>query len=460
MDSRLAVDDVLTVCGFLESQSTHALEVALNTMPVGVSWARVSDQAVMFVNRTFTEMFGYSKADFNTIDHFIEKSYPLQGDRDLARRKWGEYFQRPDLAEFPVEPIEVSLSCQNGELKIVMVSGIILPQTGWALATFVDLTEHKKNELRLSRAQEQASENEALFRLLLEHSPEMIVLSPFDSKQRYVSPAVERITGFTSEEYLSLRGYDQFHEDDRMAARMAIEAVREGRRHQSSRLRLLTKEGSYRWVEACLSGYKGPSCQRVLGYVATIRDISQQVSEEQAQAAEQHRLREAANQDELTKLANRRAFNVSFHREAQRRSLSNHDLSLLLFDIDRFKSLNDTYGHPAGDECLRRVAGVLINTLGGEQAMIARFGGEEFVVLLPETFLDNAAQAAERVRLAVEDLELFLINGVSVSVTISAGVACWSADLPGSEDSLLAHADSALYVAKHLGRNAVHVWCH
>lgn len=125
-------------------------------------------------------MFGYTAKDFISIDDWIDWAHPMSEHRRLARQKWGEYFLRPARQEFPVEPIEVCVVCSNGEERTVIVSGIILPETGWALATFVDITERKRDELRIQDAERPARANEALYKLIIDSSPEMMVLSPLD----------------------------------------------------------------------------------------------------------------------------------------------------------------------------------------------------------------------------------------------------------------------------------------
>jgi len=163
--------------------------------------------------------------------------------------------------------------------------------------------------------------------------------------------------------------------------------------------------------------------------------------------------RELAVRDGLTGLYNRRAFN-----ELLVAAIANEDrresgrLGLVILDLDHFKKLNDTYGHPAGDAALRSSAHLLAQHLRkGDQA--ARFGGEEFVIILPGLDQDRAVQAAERLRLAVQKHRL-VFEGARISLAASFGVAVWPAD--GREpEALLAAADRALYAAKEGGRNRV-----
>jgi diguanylate cyclase (GGDEF)-like protein len=164
------------------------------------------------------------------------------------------------------------------------------------------------------------------------------------------------------------------------------------------------------------------------------------------------REKQNALQDALTGLSNRRAFDEALERAIAREDRQQGRFALILMDIDHFKKLNDTYGHPAGDAALKNTAAGLAHLLRkGDQP--ARYGGEEFVVILPGTDAAGAAQLAERVRQGVESSRL-VFDGARLDVTVSLGVAVWPAD--GREAAaLVAAADRALYAAKQGGRNRV-----
>lgn len=434
-------------------RSADALEVALECMPVGISWATVDTQKIVFTNRTFTELFGYSARDFSDIDDWIERAYPNHEDRVLARQTWGEYFLRPDRQEFPVDPLEICVRCRNGETKTVVVSGVILPETGWALATFVDVSERKRNELLLETAERNARGNEALYKIVIDHSPEMLVLSPLNGGERYVSPGVKALTGFNAEEYLAIKGLDFMHPDERPRASAIIEDLRKGKLSHTLQYRALQKSGGYRWVEAVVTGYTQPDGLEVGGYVASLRDLTDQKEREDRLAAENLQLSAAALKDELTGIANRRGFNQILHRESLRQGRSNHDLSLLIFDVDCFKQYNDLYGHLGGDECLKTIAYTVSSCLRRESDLLARFGGEEFVALLPMTDAAGAVALAEKARAAVASLGLPHPSSAHQVVTVSVGVSTWIAGGELDSQSLLAQADAALYRAKEHGRN-------
>jgi diguanylate cyclase (GGDEF)-like protein len=167
------------------------------------------------------------------------------------------------------------------------------------------------------------------------------------------------------------------------------------------------------------------------------------------------RYRELANADALTGLANRRAFDERLEEEWHRAVTQAQPLALLLIDVDLFKSYNDIYGHVGGDECLRCIAKVIANTLQGKADVAARFGGEEFAVILPDTTLDKALRVAENVRQAVAAMKVPHSGNQLGIQTISVGVAAGVPDRNAPLISLLTASDHALYRAKYLGRNRV-----
>ncbi|MFH0789514.1 MAG: diguanylate cyclase, partial [Pseudomonadota bacterium] len=160
--------------------------------------------------------------------------------------------------------------------------------------------------------------------------------------------------------------------------------------------------------------------------------------------------------DGLTGIFNRRYFDQSLEQEWRRCLREYTSVSLIMADIDHFKIFNDTYGHQAGDDCLKEVAQVLKESLNRPADMAARYGGEEFGIVLPDTGLDGAMKVAETMRARVEELGIPHKNSsVSQWVTISLGVATLAATQDHSPSGLVAAADQALYQAKSEGRNRV-----
>jgi diguanylate cyclase (GGDEF)-like protein len=162
--------------------------------------------------------------------------------------------------------------------------------------------------------------------------------------------------------------------------------------------------------------------------------------------------------DGLTGLANRRCFDNTIKREFQRAARNGQPLSLIMVDIDLFKTFNDEYGHPAGDACLCVISAAVQGVLRRPGDMAARYGGEEFAILLPETDLAGAVQIAGDMQAAVRALAIRHEAGPVGVVTLSAGVAsCSPGRLTATPAWLVEAADAALYQAKALGRNTVTV---
>lgn len=165
-----------------------------------------------------------------------------------------------------------------------------------------------------------------------------------------------------------------------------------------------------------------------------------------------------AGLDHITGLANRRAFDRQLGREWKRAHRERLNLSLLIIDVDRFKLYNDHYGHPSGDECLRRVAAILAQSALRATDMVARYGGEEFAILLPGASLNMASLLAERIRQSVAETKLPHAADPQGIVTISAGVATVQPSNDIEMSVLVERADRALYEAKNRGRDRIETW--
>lgn len=158
--------------------------------------------------------------------------------------------------------------------------------------------------------------------------------------------------------------------------------------------------------------------------------------------------------DELTGIANRKKFDETLKTEYTTSKRLLIPLSLLMIDIDHFKNFNDTYGHLKGDEILRVVASTIENMVKRPRDLVARWGGEEFVVILSDTNIEGAMIIAERIRKGIEDLKIF--NEIFSSndlLTVSIGISTYKLEDDLTVEELIAKSDKALYSAKKYGRN-------
>jgi diguanylate cyclase (GGDEF)-like protein/PAS domain S-box-containing protein len=305
-------------------------------------------------------------------------------------------------------------------------------------------------ERRRLAAQVRASE--ARYRLLAEHSRDLIVRMDIDRRRVYVSPSSTALLGWTPEELAAPRR-ELLHPDDR--PRLEAELDRLFAQGGSAVLtyRFLHKAGYYVWLEANLQRVDAVDPAEI---VYSARDVTARVYAEEAMQESQNQLRDAAQElerlarfDALTGLANRRHFDQSLAEATARAQRAGAPLVLLALDLDRFKQINDTLGHAAGDQVLQATAARLRECVY-EVDLAARLGGDEFVVLIEYSPTAEVGSAvAQRIVEAMRaPLEL---DGAPLPLSVSIGVGV---HFPvRSAQALLELADQALYDAKRAGRD-------
>lgn len=197
---------------------------------------------------------------------------------------------------------------------------------------------------------------------------------------------------------------------------------------------------------------------RVRSVLKLREEIKRRIERERELKSLMVKLGRMTQMDGLTGIANRRFFDETFNREWFRAQRQNASLAVLMIDIDFFKKYNDEYGHLEGDNCLKKVASAIQGSLKRPADFLARFGGEEFVVVLPSTDSRGAANIAEDIRGNIADLGIeHATSDIEDFVTVSIGVACVQPGHDEPPEMLLNMSDQALYQAKSTGRNRIHV---
>lgn len=309
------------------------------------------------------------------------------------------------------------------------------------VTTYTDITETKLTEEALRRAH-------SLFEDAIAYSPTYIYEVDAEGRFTFIK-GCNKVLGYGEADLLGRRFGELRCRD--VACREHRNALDDAFRNRQPYEQMLTcavhKDGTHLWLSASAH----PIIDARNGF-AGYRGVGFDVTETTNSRKELERM---ALMDPLTGLANRRKFMDRFKLEVERQGRHGQPLSLLVLDVDHFKQVNDQFGHLTGDMCLKCVADVLALAVR-KIDLVARFGGEEFIVLLPETSGSGAITVAEKLRRAVENLNMPIdCRFEPLSVTVSAGAAIKSASQTLSFDDLMEIADQGLYQAKRGGRNRV-----
>ncbi len=335
-----------------------------------------------------------------------------------------------------------------GHLLVSAGAGLLLALLGGCLA--LQVRRRLAAEVRLR-------ESERHYRMLAENGTDLITHFDARLRRRYVSPASRALLGYEPGELLGQEPLALVVEEDRASVAAAVAALAAGGAPMLLGYRLRRRDGTALWVEAT-----GRRMGDGGGFLFAVRDISRRKAVEHDLHEANARLERLVMLDGLTGIGNRRSFDLALAREVAASARSGGALSLLLIDIDHFKRLNDSHGHSAGDECLRLIAATIEGRMRRPGDHCARFGGEEFAVLLPCTEEDGAALLAARLCEAVRGLDLSGVlaagAGAPGGISVSIGVAALH-DAAGPQDgqALVEAADKALYAAKQGGRDRVAV---
>jgi diguanylate cyclase (GGDEF)-like protein/PAS domain S-box-containing protein len=322
-------------------------------------------------------------------------------------------------------------------------------------------TKLHESHLERLRTERALRASEVRFRLIAENGSDVVSLYSTDGRLVYISPSCERVMGFLPEEMPRMAPFATVHPGDLDRLQRHFNQLLRGEPVPSIQIRMLHKTGRHIWLEMMWRAVID-ECGHVVQLQVSSRDITDSKQNERRLEDAQKKLRqqqdmlqdvnnklsELATADSLTGLRNRRAFEERLEDETRRWRRNGSDVSLILLDVDHFKSFNDTFGHPKGDDVLRAVGGILRGSLRAAD-FAARYGGEEFAIILPNTDRAGALLVAQQLRQAIETA-----TWEDRAITASIGVATLGEEIRTSE-ALVDYADRALYRSKQAGRNCV-----
>jgi diguanylate cyclase (GGDEF)-like protein/PAS domain S-box-containing protein len=390
-----------------------------------------TDGRFLRVNKSLCEILGYTQREllgktFQQITHPDDLEVDLEHLRRLLVRVVRTY------------QTEKRYFHKDGHVVWTLLSASVVhdeeDEPLYFICQIQDVSERKKVEKAIKESEER-------FRSLVQYSSDIITILDTDGTVRYVSPAVERVTGFKPEEQVGTNAFGSVHPDDReQALNTFAEVLKRPGLHPSLEFRVPHKDGSWRYLEHVVNNLVDDPAVR--GVVVNSWDVT-----ERKALVEQ--LSYQAFHDLLTGLPNRALFMDRLERALTRANRRGSKVAVLFTDLDNFKVINDSLGHKAGDQLLVAVAERLKTCLRPEDTA-GRLGGDEFTILVEDiSSVGEGVQIAERIAdilrppFALEDQEVF--------VTASTGIALNSTAQEQPAD-LLRHADLAMYRAKRRGK--------
>ncbi|MFV8818722.1 diguanylate cyclase domain-containing protein [Haliea sp. E17] len=300
-------------------------------------------------------------------------------------------------------------------------------------------------------------DDEGIYRTLLESTRAIPWRIDWATMQfSYIGPQIESLLGWRQSSWVSVEDWaERMHPEDReWVVNYCVSQSESGVDHEAD-YRALTSDGEYVWIRDVVHVVRREdgSVEALVGFMF---DISERKRTEEKLARVQQELEELSYKDGLTGIANRRMFDSIMDVEWSQSIRSRQPLSLILLDIDAFKEYNDHYGHIQGDECLRRVANLLENAARRPRDFFARFGGEEFIWVLPETEAAAAQMVAQRCQeLLRREAIPHARSRAGGNLTISLGVGSTVPDRGDDPLAFIERVDRSLYQAKQTGRNRI-----
>ena len=308
----------------------------------------------------------------------------------------------------------------------------------------VDITDRK-------RAEEELRESEERYRLVMENINDAVFICKHDGYLKYMSPSMVRLTGYSSNEMLNVHYLNFIHPDFwKHELELYIKQIQEDIEVSGHEYPFLAKDGKILWVGQTVRMVKNNKGE--IEFFGVIRDITARKQAEEALKESEKRYRKLSIIDDLTQLYNSRHLYNQLKMEIDRVNRYKEPMALILLDLDNFKAFNDAYGHIEGDQVLMRLGQIIKRCLRKTDSAY-RYGGEEFIILLPMTICEDAVLTAERVRTEFKKEYFSPVPDKAIHMTLSFGVAHYK---PQEEMKAFVHrVDQLMYQAKKQGKDRV-----
>ncbi len=431
-------------------QSEERLRKIFETSPAGISIVSMKTNKRLYTNPAMAELFGAKSVD-QLLNYDLRNTYANPADMDYLRSKTGDDF----VTEMEFERLRLDGSkwwC------IAHRRSIEYEGQSAALSWHFDITERKRVEEEVKRLNQQLEQrvrertsqlrkSRALFEAVVDNSPTKIHIKDIEGRYTLINREAEKLFGISNAEGCGKTSYDLFPGDIADTFMAHDQAVIESGAPMEKEEEFTLNDGVHIFLTT-----KFPIFDQngITGIGAIGTDITKRKRAEEALRQSEQRFAHLAATDPLTGTDNRRSFFEKAEAELRRARRYKRPISLLMIDIDHFKAINDSHGHAFGDQVLKCLVEAFRDILR-EQDILGRLGGEEFAVVLVEENLAAAGYVAERLRQAVEALEVESA-GNTCRFTISIGV-CECAGDTELFSKALERADAALYAAKQDGRN-------
>ncbi len=450
-------DDLLSDVMKLDEYSTQPLLPTQTYATIGcgiVIWDAANhlidanEAAQRILGMTFYELQQHLTTHPDGVFLYADGS-PLPLEKQCSTLAWQTGVAHYNVLEGFIRPDGKCCWLQIDALPVKDMEGVVIG----VVASFMDVTTHvaggkptqleerlldecKRLETALQNSEKHLSRNWQIYEALSEQATDLVLITSLDGTYKYVSPSHKRIMGYDPETLLNKNVFTFIHPEDRKQVIAAFTlAYRDPEIVAKTAFRFPHANGT--WLTLECTGRNCLQDPAVQGFIVNARDITDQIKLEE-------KLRHQALHDALTDLPNRTSLQKRLDQALVNAERQHNCVALLMMDLDRFREINDTFGHQHGDLLLQQVSVRLVQAIGGA-GVVFRLGGDEFAILLPKADEESTGIISEQLRIILEDP--FIIAGYPLNVEASVGVVLYP--LHGTDGlTLMRRADVAMYAAK------------